>query len=231
MKLPLLTTSWEGANTLAATMVLSNVILATLLSVSLVNNFSQHETTRLVPPYLDKAVSVGWNTADTEYLESIGMYVATLAANVTPKNVNFVADRLSQLLTPRIYQNVRQQILALAQDPVFNSNGGSVRFEASQVVSEKETQKVFVIGQMTTQTISARETKSVVIEMKIIMENGRPWIASMDHYDGAEPRTLSWLEKNPSKTLEIQKRQVEAANAAARNQAAQSSQPTSEVAQ
>lgn len=235
MKLPLLTSSWEGANKFAGAMLFSNVILASLLAVSTVGNLSRHETTRLVPPYLAKAVSVGWDTADMDYLEGIGLYVATLTANVTPKNVNFVADRLSQLLTPRVYQGVRQQILALAQDPVFNSNGGSVRFEATKVVSEKETQKVYVIGQMTTQSVNSRDTKSAVIEMKIVMKDGRPWVDSMDHYDGADPHTLTWIEKNPGKFQQIQKQQADVAASATQSvpeQSAQASaQTNSEVAQ
>ena len=235
MKLPLLTSSWEGANKFGATMLLSNVILTSLLAVSMGKNFTVHETTRLVPPYLpSKSVSIGWDTADKEYLESIGLYVATLTANVTPSNVTFVADRLSQLLTSRIYQNVRQQILALAQDPIFRANGGSVRFEATKIVSEKETEKVFVIGKMTTQTVSSRETKAAVIEMKIFMKDGRPWVDSMDHYDGSEPHTLTWIEKNPGQAQQIHKQQTESAAANAvipQPQSGQSSQSPTEAAQ
>ncbi|WP_425953173.1 TraE/TraK family type IV conjugative transfer system protein [Ralstonia pseudosolanacearum] len=231
MKMPLLTSSWEGANKLSGVLLVSNIILASLLAVTTISALSQHETTRMVPPGLDKAVNVGWKTADQEYLESIGLYVATLTANVTPKNVNFVADRLSQLLTPKVYQSVRQQILALAQDPVFNSNGGSVRFEATKVVSEKETQKVFVIGQMTSQSINSRDSKTSVIEMKIVMDNGRPWVDFMDHYDGGEPHTLTWAEKNPGQSQQIQKQQASAAIAAAQNPPASAPQSTSEVAQ
>jgi len=215
MKLLTMTNSWEGSNKFGSIMLISNVILSCVLAVSLYGNATTHEITRLVPPYLDKAVALGWNTADQSYLESVGLYVATLAGNVTPKSAKFVADRLSEILTPRIYQSAREQILALANDPAFANAGGSVRFDATKIVSEKETQKVFVIGQMTSQQIGSKDVKAMVIEMKIFMKDGRPWVDSLDHYDGSDPHTLGWMDKNPSKEQQIEKQQAAAASSSA----------------
>ncbi|HIH2749848.1 TPA: TraE/TraK family type IV conjugative transfer system protein [Burkholderia lata] len=214
MKLFDMSSSWEGAQKFASTMMISNVILSVLLACSVFVNLSTHETTRLVPPYLDKVVTVGWNTADQSYLEGIGLYVADLVGNVTPRNADFVADRLSQILTPRIYKQAREQILTLANDPVFKSNGGSIRFDPTKIESEKETQKVFIIGQMVSSQIGSRTSRSVVIEMKIFMRDGRPWVDSLDHYDGTVPRTQDWLDSHPTQVLTIEKQQQAAADAA-----------------
>ena len=211
MKMPLLTSTWEGSNKLASVMILSNVILAVGVVIAVGKLVTDHEVTRIVPPHLTKAVSVGWESADQEYLESFGSYVATLTANITPKNVDFVIARLSGLVTPRVYTNVRQQLLVLSKNPVFKHNGGSVRFDPSKVVSEKETEKVFILGQMTTQSIGGKDTKNYVIEMKVVMRDGRPWVDSLDHYEGSDPHTLTWIEKNPVLAQEARRRQAESA--------------------
>lgn len=191
------------ANKLVDFLLISNVVLAVCLTMAVGKLVSSHEVTRLVPPGLDRAVTVGWDTADEDYLESVALYVADLAGNVTPGNAKFVADRLSQIMTPRIYQSGRAQILALADDPVFKNSGGSVRFEARKIVPERQTQKIFVLGQMTSQQIGSRDVRPMVIELKLIMKNGRPWVDGFDHYQGAEPHTEEWIDKNPTRSQQI----------------------------
>ncbi|TPG92009.1 hypothetical protein EAH72_25175, partial [Pseudomonas caspiana] len=70
---------------------------------------------------MDKEVKIGWNTADEEYLKSFGLYASVLMGNVTPKNVNFVADSVSAFVDPAIYPEVRKKMFILANDPVFNT--------------------------------------------------------------------------------------------------------------
>jgi conjugal transfer pilus assembly protein TraE len=192
------------ANKLVDFLLISNVVLSVCLAMAVGKLVSSHEVTRIVPPGLDRPVSVGWDTADEDYLESVGLYVADLAGNVTPGNAKFVADSLSQIMTPRIYQSARAQILALADDPVFKNSGGSMRFEARKIVPERQTQKIFVIGQMTSQQIGSRDVRPMVIEMKLIMKNGRPWVDGFDHYTGSDAHTLEWIDKNPTRSQQVE---------------------------
>ena len=198
MKLSFMKSTWESANKGTSVMLLSNVALALALSAMVVDKLTDHERLVLVPPYIDKAVKVGWKSADAEYLKSFGLYFATLSANVSPKNVTFVTDSLSGMVSSRIYPDVRKKLLVLAEDPVFKTNGGSVRFEPDRVVFEADTSKVFVSGNMTTQTAGCRqESASLTYEMRIEMHAGRPLVDALTHYPGNQPRTLKWLEGNP----------------------------------
>lgn len=201
----------SGAAELTKYLLVSNVALAIGLALAVGKLVSDHEVTRLVPPYLETEATVGWNTADKAYLEGIGLYVADLIGNITPKNAAFVADRASEILTPRIYKSARAQILALADDPVFSTSGGSVRFQAMKVESEADAQKVFVIGQFISDQIGSHQVKPVVIEMKIIVRDGRPWVDSLDQYSGMQPHTAKWLAENQSRAQQIQQQQQAAA--------------------
>jgi conjugal transfer pilus assembly protein TraE len=198
MKLSFMKSTWEAANKGASMMLMSNVVLALAVGALVVDKMSAHERLVLVPPYIDKAVKVGWKAADAEYMKSFGLYFATLAANVSPKNVTFVADSLSGMVTSRIYPQVRKQLLVLAEDPVFKTTGGSVRFEPDRVMFESDSSKVFVMGNLTTQNAGGRqESEAVTYEMRVEMQAGRPVVDALTHYSGNQPHTLKWLESNP----------------------------------
>ena len=153
---------------------------------------------RLVPPGMTAEATVGKRGADATYLQSFGLYVATLSANITPKNAAFVADQLSSVVDPDVYPAIRRQILAYASDPQMQQTGAATRFDATAVSYEPETQKVFVSGNFqVVSSYSIGRVEPVVYEMKVAIRNGRPWVMSIDHYPGSEPKTLKWLENHP----------------------------------
>ncbi|SDJ06096.1 TraE/TraK family type IV conjugative transfer system protein [Pseudomonas abietaniphila] len=193
----------EGLSSYARFNNLANVFLAVAVCVLSVNQMGQHEQTRLVPPTLDKAVKVGWNNADEEYLKSFGMYAAMLMGNVTPKNVNFIADSVSAFVDPKIYPDVRKKMFVLANDPVFATNAGSVSWTATDVAYEKASDKVFIIGSMESRSATGQSRPNPqVVEYEIKMRAGRPWITGMDTYPGNTPKTLKWLQGHPAKPAE-----------------------------
>jgi conjugal transfer pilus assembly protein TraE len=98
MKIKKMQNTMEGLKSLRNFQTLSIACLSVSVLLLTFNQMGQHETTRLVPPNLDKAVKVGWNNADDEYIKSFGLYASTLMGNVTPKNVNFIADSVSASL-------------------------------------------------------------------------------------------------------------------------------------
>lgn len=153
---------------------------------------------RLVPPGMTAEATVGKRSADSAYLQSFGLYVSTLSANITPKNAAFVADQLSSVVDPEVYPAIRRQILAYAHDPQMQQTGAATRFDASAVAYEPETQKVFVSGNFQIiSSYSIGRVEPVVYEMKVAIKNGRPWVMGIDHYPGSEPHTLKWLENHP----------------------------------
>jgi conjugal transfer pilus assembly protein TraE len=134
-------------------------------------------------------------TASSEYLKSFGLYIATLAGNITPYNIEFITDILSRHLDSRVYTAVRTRLRAVADDPLFRSSGGASWFEAKRLDFEKETSRVFVVGQLNTLSAgkSSADVAPVVYDLKIEMRDGRPLVTALNSYEGSEPHTLKWL--------------------------------------
>ncbi len=194
MKLSAMMGSWEKANRFSYLLMLSNAALAITLMGTVYLAIGNRERVVLVPPQLDARVTVGMSTASSEYLKSFGLYIATLAGNITPYNVEFLTGILSRHLDSRVYTAVRTKLQAVAADPVFRSSGGASWFEARRLDYEKETSRVFVVGQLNTLSAgkSSPDQAPVVYDLKIEMRDGRPLVTSLDSYEGSEPRTLKW---------------------------------------
>jgi conjugal transfer pilus assembly protein TraE len=176
-------------------LLLSNTVLAVCVTVAIGALVTNKPTTVLVPPQMDRAVTVGWNNASGEYLKSFGLYVAVLAGNITPKNVNFVVDMLSTLVTPRIYTDVRKKLLAQAANPNFVKNAAATHFMPEKIIFEATTSKVFVLGTLTTEGAnqsSGQELKEIY-EMVIKMVDGKPIVDAITNYEGIEPHTEPYM--------------------------------------
>lgn len=158
---------------------------------------SQKERIVIVPP-LKTTATVGWNDASKDYMESYGLYIVTLVGNITPKNVAFVTDVLSKSTDAGVYPAIRQKLMALAEDPVFRTSNAVSFFSPEKVLWEKETDKVFVTGQMTLSSSSAQtKTIPVVYEVTVVIDGGLPLIKNIDSYEGHEMRTLRWKADHP----------------------------------
>ncbi len=195
MKLKELSAVWDRTRIANAFLLVSNLVLACALSVTAVLGWTRHERLVLVPPQLHDKAMVAYNAASAEYFKAWGLFVATLIGNITPENVDFVADAVSPLFSPKIYPAVRAQILSLAKDPVFGKAAAVNYFAPRQVVYEPSTSRVFVIGDMVVSTFEKiGEIQHVVYEMKFSMRSGLPVIEAFDSYPGTQPHTLKWKE-------------------------------------
>lgn len=204
MKIQLFSQTWKGMVKTSTFLLFSNVAMALTVAVLGMAVVNKEPVVTLVPPSLTKEARVGLNTADAEYFMSFGMYAATLTGNITPKNVVFVADAISTLVDAQIYPEVRRQMFALANDPVFKTRGGSIYFEPVDVQFDAPTGKVFVLGNQVSLTASGRQNRlPFVYEIQMEMRNRRPVITAFDKYAGRVAHTLEWEEKS--------KRQMEAA--------------------
>jgi conjugal transfer pilus assembly protein TraE len=146
----------------------------------------------LVPPNLTKEVEITRNTASSELKESWGLYLAELLGNVTPATSEFIANALAPLLSTEIYRSVMdamsEQISAIKMDHVATS------FKPRQVSYEKETDKVFVTGELTTQGPNSKaETRNRTYEFVLSTRNYRPRLDYIDVYPD-EPRTVERLK-------------------------------------
>lgn len=198
MKLTTMFRSWELSNRFAIGLLAANVLMAFAVLSLTTLAFANRERVILVPPHLDKKIEMTMKSASSDYFKSIALYVATLIGNITPHNVEFVAEVLSTYLESDLYAVVRTKLLATAKDPIFQSSGGSSWFTPTRIDWEKETAKVFVIGELYASSAAKAqaERKPVVYEMEITMDGGMPKVVSLDSYEDTSPHTLQWKARN-----------------------------------
>lgn len=192
MKLSQLLESWrivQAENRLHRVVLIGLVISNTISALAALRT---ERAVVLVPPNLTKEVEITRNTASSELKESWGLYLAELLGNVTPATSEFIANALAPLLSTEIYRSVMdamsEQISAIKMDHVATS------FKPRQVSYEKETDKVFVTGELTTQGPNSKaETRNRTYEFVLSTRNYRPRLDYIDVYPD-EPRTVERLK-------------------------------------
>lgn len=64
----------------------------------------------LVPPVIQQPFKVGGEHFDKAHIEQMGLYVAQLMLNVTPKSVRFQGEQLSRLVSPERFAEMLNQV-------------------------------------------------------------------------------------------------------------------------
>lgn len=87
----------------------ASVVLNLLLAVALISlpKGVRHE---LVPPAITQPFKVGGDVFDKSHIEQMGLYVAQLMLNVTPKSVRFQGEQLSKMIGPVKYAEMVNQV-------------------------------------------------------------------------------------------------------------------------
>jgi conjugal transfer pilus assembly protein TraE len=173
------------------------LIMCGALVVTLIHANSIKERVVIVPPGLSGPVSVDWGKADSEYIKTFGLFYSTLVGSINPRNVEYVADRLSAMTSTAAYPQIRRSLLMLAKDPLFMDQATSSNFVSQALVYEAERNKVFVVGEVRVQgSVGQAKIFPTVYELKITIEEGKPIVHSVDNYPGSDPRTSKWLSEN-----------------------------------
>lgn len=197
MKTLRLVTNWETS--LRIIMLLSVCLcLSILITGALTLKLYRHrERVVIVPPLAlmdSERIEVAWNTANQDYLKSFALYVSTLIGNITPDNIQFVADVIGDFVTPAIYGDIRTKLLSLAKDETWVTSAQASFFAPRQIVYEPQTERVFVIGDLiTTGFKTLSERKNVIYEMIVKLREGRPIVEYFTSYEGNQPHTLKWI--------------------------------------
>lgn len=200
MKFPWQRTTWENSIKSNVALSISNAVLALATFTAVIHSYGVKDTVVLVPPVVDEKMTVGWNSANEAYIKSFSIYATTLIANITQTNVNFVVDALSQFMDTGVYTETRQTILAAAQSRLFKEAAGASKYVAKDAFYEKDTNKVFVIGEMTILNAANNPTQHAMIyEITIKIVDRRPVIFALDSYDGSEMHTVQWVKDHTSK--------------------------------
>lgn len=172
--------------------------LSLAMLIAMVTLASRHERIVIVPPGLSGPVAVDWGRADAEYLKTFGIFYSTLLGTITPRNAEYVADRLTSMTVADAYPEIRKSILSVAKDPSFAGSGSTTNFVSNQVVFEPQTGKVFVSGDNRVYSgFGQPKITQVVYEMDIRIIEGRPIVYSVTNYSGTEPRTIEWKVAHP----------------------------------
>lgn len=146
----------------------------------------------LVPPNLSREVEITRNEASGELKESWGLYLAELLGNVTPAAAEFIRSAIGPLLSADIYRSVMdamaEQINALKMDRI------AISFKPRQVFYEKDSDKVFVTGELSSQGPNSKpDVRNRTYEFVLSIRNYRPRLDAIDVY-ADEPRTRERLE-------------------------------------
>lgn len=198
--------SLERSSSSNRTFLFINACLSVSLLIAITAMVNQKERIVLIPPQIDRSVTIGWSSADGAYLKSFGLYVATLAGNITPKNAQFVVENLSTIVSPRIYPDVRLKLLSQAQSPNFIRNATATSFSPERIIFEDTTSKVFVTGPRTVETSSGSlSAGEMTYEMTIRMVEGKPVVDAINNYEGGEPRTVQWMEAHKDDPIKMKK--------------------------
>lgn len=193
MKWSLFAYTWKSLRT-------ENLLFRTLIPVLIISNLismagwlSKDRVTVLIPPTLNEAVSVSRRNADAGFKKSWGLYAASLLGNVSPGNADFVLEALQLVMSPRVFGTLKQSIAADVE--MIKKDGVSTSFEQKQVMYEKETDKVFVIGRTGISNAAGSVTKfDRIFEVRVTIDNGQPQIVELDSYQG-KPRTQEVVQQ------------------------------------
>lgn len=200
MKWSIFSNTWASLRT-------ENVLYRTLVPVLVIANvismagwLSKDRVTVLVPPTLSDAVSVAKRNADAGFKKAWGLYVASLLGNVSPGNADFVIESLQLLMSPRVFATLKQNVAADVE--MIKKDGVSVSFEQKQVLYERETDKVFVVGRTGISNAAGQVAKfDRIFEVRVSIDNGQPQIVELDSYQG-KPKTLEVLKQMAQNTRE-----------------------------
>lgn len=166
------------------------------LSLAGVVGFRGTETI-LVPPTVTEKMTVSQSSIDAAGKKQWGAYVASLVGNITPGNIDYTVDQLQSVLASETYHKMRQELAE--QVAKVKRDNLTLSFEAKQLMYEKESGRVFVIGRSILRATNGVEQKSErVFEIEMHIEDGRPIITRLEGYEGA-PHTQYWIQQQRDK--------------------------------
>lgn len=197
MKFSDFNTSWQSTIASNRILVMANIGLTVCLGMAMVSISKDKERVVITPPHLAEQVVVAWNDASPEYYKSVAHWLAGTIGSVNENNIEFVKKALEQYFNPDIRQDLLAKLQGIAKDPVRKIAGAQVWFEGKELVWERETSKVFVLGNLAYMSPGQNQASydPVTYEFDIKMIDGLPRVTGFNSYRGAA-RTQRWLREN-----------------------------------
>ena len=198
MRLDRFLETWKGVIAENKFHRVATLVLAVAVLAAVVGLLRRDPVVVLVPPKLSEEVWISSKDAQIEYQKTWGLFLAELLGNVTPGNVEFLADAVSPLLSPKIHAQVIEAIHTQAQ--YILRDRVSLRFTPRSVVYEPESRKVFVEGYGFISGSGNTEEKKEARTYEFVIDVDRyaPKVTALTVYDG-RPKTEKVLEQEASK--------------------------------
>lgn len=195
MRYSIFNTNWSLSHKIAVGGVLTSFVLAIVSLVLAVALSTQRERVILVPPTIDQQYQINWDSANSEYYQSIALVASGLIGSTTPKTLTNNLKTLNQFLSPALQRQMEESLNALSNKlPKDNFNAW---FIPKNVFYEKQTNKIFVQGALQSSLVSNRiQETNVVYEFIVRMQSGKPMIVHFNSYEGTRPLTLAQMRAN-----------------------------------
>lgn len=193
MKLSRYLKTWEGTQSENKWGRMVQAALLVIVLLLLIKVFTKETVVTVQPFTLTEEAWVAQKSASRSYKEAWAFAFAQLFGNVTPTTVEFIKERVTPFLGPRIYQEVIDALEVQARQ--IKSDRVTMRFEPRVVEYEMATNKVFVYGYSFTKgTNTSEERADRTYEFTIQIANYAPLVTHLETYSG-RPRTKSMSEK------------------------------------
>jgi len=175
--------TWRGTmleNRIGRVVILVLAVAVLILAIMI---GKVERTIVLVPPGLEKEVTIARESADQDAKEAWALYVTTLIGNVTADTVDVLTRTLEPMLSPNLSRTILEAMRAQVEE--IKREHISMRFLPREVTFDPATQTIFVTGRHRTEGPGAPPVNSErTYEMRIDFRNYRPLISYLDAYAG-----------------------------------------------
>jgi conjugal transfer pilus assembly protein TraE len=172
---------------------------------------SQSTEVVVTPPDFNEELVVAGNVANEHYKVRWAFASASIAGNLTPRNVDFVLEQLNSMFTPYLRENVLPQIRREAH--VLQARGASQTFVIEDAIYDPVKDLIWIYGNRAIEVRGASKNEVVVpqrwtYEFRIAPFSGRPAITHFNSYSGLPRNRDHKYEVEPNPTLDSQISQV-----------------------
>lgn len=188
-----------------------------LIAVVLMQQFkinSMHERLVIVTPNMTQEAVVSWDGGNQAYYSQWALFLVSQISSVVPVTVDYNVATLAPYFEREVWNALKPSLLAIKEDPSFNSVNPVSQFTPTgSVIYEPETKTYFVSGRL----VSSAYKNGVLVpvggiqatyEFKFKMNNGLPLVTEFYSYEGA-PKTLAWAKNHREQYEQEQQRRKE----------------------
>ena len=159
------------------------MVLVIMLMFSSYHAITNKVVVQLIPPHLDKRVTVAYNKASKEFHLKYGLYAAVLMGNANPETANSIIDALQHVFSPELYKQHKKDLFTQAE--MLAKTSSTVQFEPSRWEYEPKTNLVFITGKQTLRPENGRpKIKTMTYEFQLKVVDYVPSIERYALYEG-----------------------------------------------